>query len=112
MKEVRVETSMSEIDQKAYAQGRRDARKGIATGFPRWIQIGEEPFTGEIHAGTGLPIMRLSGPDDLAGWRQSYANGSNDEMLAGIESGKVKVDFRPLLMTRDEVQSAMESGFL
>src|SRR5262245_32768449 len=100
---------MSGHNQNHYADGRRDARKAIANGAPRWRQITEGPC---IHADTGLPIARLSSPVSLADWRDSYVQGFNDEILAGIDAGNIHVDFRPLLMSRDEIETALKKDYL
>lgn len=103
---------MIEHDQNAYDDGSKAARKAIANGVPRWVRTSSGRFGEMIHAGTGLPIAVLSGPANLKNWQQSYAQGFNDEILVAIEAGNIDVDFRSLLMTRDEIQHALKTCFL
>src|SRR5262249_23841646 len=43
---------------------------------------------------------------ELAERHQAFARGFNDSILRGIEAGEIAVDFRPLLMSLDEITQA------
>jgi hypothetical protein len=95
------------MNEDAYKDGSRAARQSIAEGVPRWIHTTQRPFGESIDPDTGLPTATLSGPPELADSNTSFARGFNDEILAGIKSGEVTVDFRPLIMPRPEVLGAL-----
>jgi hypothetical protein len=100
---------MAHHDQNGYEEGRRAARNAVANGVPRWLQTTEGPC---IHPDTGLPVTWLSSPGGSTAGLQSYVQGFNDEILAAIEAGAVAVDFRPLLMSRAEIQRALDRDCL
>jgi hypothetical protein len=95
------------MNERAYGDGASAARQAIADGVPRWIHTTARPFGESIDPDTGLPVATLSGPPELADSNASFAIGFNDEILAGIRSGEVTVDFRPLIMPRQEVLLAL-----
>ena len=98
-----------------YNEGTRTARKAMANGVPRWIIYGadDDPKrTHEIDLETGLPIGTISGPRELEESNTEFIRGYNDEILVAIKAGKIKVDFRPLLMTYSEVKEAFQKCFL
>jgi hypothetical protein len=51
-------------------------------------------------------------PASLAESNQSFARGFNDEILAALGSGGIDVDFRPLLMSRDEIERELDRNLL
>ena len=56
--------------------------------------------------------MGISGPPELVDFNAALIRGYNDTISAGIKSGEVTVDFRPLLMPRPEVLRALEKSGL
>jgi len=94
-------------DQKAYTEGALCARKTIAEGVPRWIETCNDSSDHFIHPGTGLPICQLTGPPSLAEWNNSFAQGHNDQILVALNSGSIHVDFRPLLISRNDANRAL-----
>jgi hypothetical protein len=91
-----------------YAAGGHMAWKAIAAGFPRWMNRGDQPLGQYIDPGTGLPFLSMSGPPTLAAYHEGLARGHNEAISAGIRSGEVTVDFRPLLMSRPETLTALQ----
>jgi hypothetical protein len=65
-----------------------------------------------IDSRTGLPIAGLSAPPELAAWQADYVRGFNEEMLRAVGSGQVTTDFRPLLMTREQIHEAFRDHTL
>ncbi|REJ76124.1 MAG: hypothetical protein DWQ47_10920 [Acidobacteria bacterium] len=100
------------LDKESYKRGIRAAKKAIAAGTPFWISTGERAFGEFIHSETGLPYLGLSGPPELENSNLSYARGYNDEVLNGVKSGSIRVDFRPLLMTFNEVLASFEARYI
>jgi hypothetical protein len=97
---------MSEQLADAYQEGMIASLEAIANGVPRWIETESGVFGQEIHPATGLPIATLSSPPELVERNQVFARGFNDSILRGIEAGEIAVDFRPLLMSLEEVRQA------
>ncbi len=91
------------------ALGARAACNAIANGVPRWIATTADEESGQadelIHREIGLPIARLSVPKERAVWQAEFTRGHNDEIMRALRVGEISVDFRPLLMTRDEVEN-------
>jgi hypothetical protein len=99
--------------EEAYAAGSLSARRAIANGVPRWLCLGgDRAFGQEIDPGTGLPLAGISGPAMLAVVNAALVLGYNDTISAGIKSGEVTVDFRPLLMSRSDLLRALEKNCL
>ena len=96
----------------AYTHGNRAARGAIDSGVPRWFRIGDCGFEDCIDADTGLPLAEVTAPAELAEWRQGFVQGFNDEIRAALQSGGIDVDFRPLLMTRAEIQTEFATSLL
>src|ERR1700722_17852743 len=96
----------------AYANGVLAARKAIDAGVPRWVETSSKPYGQCIHPETGLPYLGLSGPPNLAESNQSFARGFNNEILAALGSGGIEVDFRPLLMTRGEIERELDRSLV
>lgn len=97
------------LDKESYERGIRAARKAIAAGTPFWISTKGRASGEFIHSETGLPYLGLSGPPELENSNLSYAKGYNDEVLNGVRSGSISVDFRPLLMTLNEIIASLEA---
>jgi len=96
----------------AYSAGARSAQQAIADGFPRWAHLSDRPIGQFIDPDTGLPLIGFSGAPELADFNTALVRGYNDTISAGIESGDVTVDFRPLLMPHHEVLSALRVSHL
>ncbi len=106
---------MSEQLADAYRDGMNAALGAIANGVPRWIETEPGIIGHEIHPQTGLPIATLSSPPELGERNAAFARGFNDSILEGIEAGEFAVDFRPLLMSHEEVKQSFainSLGFL
>jgi hypothetical protein len=88
-----------------FNRGVRAAEDAIAEERAFWIVTddNEEEEEGEhIDPRTGLPYLTISGEAD------DYVRGYNDTVLKASNAGKIKTDFRPLLMTRAQVVAAMK----
>jgi hypothetical protein len=83
-----------------YAAGVQGAWKAIANEVPRWMDLGGRPLGQYIDPGTGLPIVGVSGPPQLAAFNDGLMRGHNEAISAAIRAGEITVDFRPLLMSR------------
>ena len=102
---------MDKPSHKAYSAGERTAREAISRGVPRLVVtqgLDEEM----IDSRTGLPVAGLSAPPELAAWQADYVRGFNEEMLRAVGSGQVTTDFRPLLMTREQIHEAFRDHTL
>lgn len=90
----------------AYSEGNYAARTAIANGCPRWA-IGPNASrgleNGAIDTGTGLPIFSFNCPPELVEQLAAQIRGHNDEILRALAAGEISVDFRPLLMTREQI---------
>lgn len=99
-----------------YDKGKRAARSAIAAGVPRWgvLRVAGSPSQegGEIDPRTGLPLFVVHVPEALAPQQSEFIRGHNEEIAAGISSGEVTRDFRPLLMSRADVENEFEVGLL
>lgn len=90
-------------------KGFRYAYKSASLGYPRWLRLyAPSDFTDDefIHSETGLPIGTISGPPEVLAGLAAFVSGNNDEILRQIESGEIKIDFRPLQMSCLEVREA------
>jgi hypothetical protein len=100
----------------AYGEGRRAARSAISAGVPRWGVLSPTSSvvqeTDEIDQRTGLPVIVVHAPDALVPQQSEFLRGHNDEILAAISSGEITRDFRPLLMSRREIDSEFGQGSL
>jgi hypothetical protein len=95
------------LDSAAYSQGIKAATNAISDGVPRWVKT-EPCAVGEcIDDYSGLPVMRVSGPQQRQDWLTSFARAFNDTIQAALDAGTITVDFRPLLMSRDELLQAL-----
>lgn len=65
-----------------------------------------------IDSRTGLPMDVLSAPPELAAWQADYVRGFNEEIHRAVGAGQVKTDFRPRLMTREQVHEAFRDHTL
>ncbi len=90
-----------------FVEGVDAAQDAIENGVPRWLLTQDGPFEQMIHPETGLPIAWLSGPPNLAERQELFAKGFNQAILAAVRSGGIEVDFRPLLMSRDDIEHAL-----
>ena len=98
-----------------YDEGRCAARKAIANGVPRWAIIAANDDLKreqQIDSQTGLPIVVMSASQELADWQSAFVQGHNEEILQNIKLGEIKVDFRPLLMTFEQVKEAFQQNSL
>src|SRR5687768_7456982 len=103
-------STMFNRDTAAYSEGEAAARTAISNGVPRWIVTSERPFGESIDPATGLPIAFHSFPPELKERMESFAEGHNDAIRTAVESGAIDVDFRPLLMSRNEVVDALSKS--
>jgi hypothetical protein len=88
-----------------FNRGIRAAEKAIIEDRVFWIATddNEEENGGEhIDPRTGLPYLTVSGE---AG---DYIRGYNDTVLKASKAGRIKSDFRALLMTRAQVVAAFK----
>src|SRR5215203_5934799 len=92
----------------SYADGVRTARHSISKGVPRWISTSGVIGNGMIHLGTGLPLIVMTAPPGLVEANESFAKGHNDEIVSAIGDKRIAVDFRPLLLTRSEIESSFK----
>jgi len=97
---------MADQPKDPFRDGFKAARGAIANGVPRWIATEIYQFGELIHPQTGLPLTTISAPPELMQWRNAIVRGHNEEILRAFEGGEISVDFRPLVMSLDEVKEA------
>jgi hypothetical protein len=100
-----------EIDptSKEYRAGRSAARKSIKAGFPRWTCVARNDPYKFIDDQTGLPFIDFVQKSDEI---EALAAGANDEILRAIGKGLITLDFRPLLLSRDDLKNAFGQAFV
>lgn len=92
---------------KEYDKGIEAARHAIVNGCPRRLLGPNDRDSTEnssIDLRTGLPIMSIGAPPELADRISAHVNGYNDEIDRALAAREFDIDFRPLLMSRQQLE--------